>query len=182
VVAFATIDDLMVYQQLTSVDTATAQQSLDLASAAIRAVCGWHIYPSQSDTATLDTELWSSDLFLPSRFVTAVGSVTEDGALVPAASYAWSPSGRIYRQFIRWGGRRPWLPGRVVVAFTHGYATVPDAVKAVCLGWASVGLLNPGALRSETVGSVSQTWAVAGPRDVVQGPDARLTPYTLMGV
>lgn len=181
-VAFATPAELAGYVQ-SDVDTYTATQALDLASAAIRGVCGWHIYPSQSETVSLDTPSYSGDLFLPSKYVTAVTSVTEAGLLLAASRYVWTQNGRLARSYGAWGGYQSWLPGRVVVAFTHGYPTIPDAVKAVCLGWASVTYRNPDGLRSETVGSVSQMWAVAGPADqAVQDTDSRLLPYQLVGV
>jgi len=110
------------------------------ASAWIRAYCGWHIYPNQEDTLVLDT-FGGQLLLLPTLHMTALGAVvlTADTSTVAPATLSWSQTGAIaYRPA---PGVFPiavpcWPIGlrTTQVTFTHGYAEVPDAIKAVAVG------------------------------------------------
>lgn len=110
------------------------------ASAWIRAYCGWHIYPSQQDTLTLDT-FGGQLLLLPTLHMTALGAIvlTADTSTVDPATLSWSQTGALaYRPT---AGVFPvavpcWPIGlrTVSATFTHGYDEVPDAIKAVAVG------------------------------------------------
>lgn len=54
-------------------------------------------------------------------------------------------------------------PNQVVdIVYSHGYATVPGDIKAVCYGVCSRMMYNPGGLRQETVGAISVTYPGIG--------------------
>lgn len=54
-------------------------------------------------------------------------------------------------------------PNEVVdIVYTHGYATVPGDIKAVCYGVCSRMMYNPSGLRQETVGAISVTYPGIG--------------------
>lgn len=152
--AFATPSDLASSLEQ-DVDTATATLALAVASGKIRDFAGWSITQETGAVATLDGT-GDRSLWLKSLLVTAVASVVENGlTLTVVAGFDWTEYGKL----IRVG--RCWIckPRSVVVTYTHGYVTVPDGVKGVCLSLAGRLYDNPVALRSYTVGGVSQTYA-----------------------
>lgn len=142
----ATTGDLTAYQ---AGDPALL---LTAAEAAVRTYCGWHIAPSRTDTLTVDGS-GSSVLALPTLYLTAVASITEDGDAVDMTSVDWSTSGVLWRD-------RPWSSRRrgVAATVTHGYAEPPAEVTAVVLAWAARAKTAPQGIRSETVGSMSVTY------------------------
>lgn len=106
---------------------------------------------------------------LPKRPVSAVASVKaiqEDGT-VGATLTGWRWDGIATVDLIE-GRQQLNLPEwwndehdrTVQVTYTHGYATVPDDVKAVCAQLATRAFLNPTGLRSETVGDYSYSLAI----------------------
>lgn len=152
--AFATPSDLASLLQK-DVDTATATLALSVASGKIRDFAGWSISQEVGVVATLDGN-GERALWLPSLLVTAVASVVENGTAVTVVSgFDWTSYGRLSRINRCW----TWKPRSVVVTFTHGYVTVPDGVKGVCLALAGRLYDNPVGLRSWTVGGTSQTYA-----------------------
>lgn len=104
--------------------TATDDDRLDQAEAAVRGYCRWHIAPSRSESVTLQPS-HSPVLMLPSLHVAAVASVTEDGVTLDAASYNLDGRGWLTRT---WGN---WSTGPVVVSMTHGHADIPADVTGV---------------------------------------------------
>lgn len=163
--------DLVDYQAKDS------QQALDAALAAVRSYCGWHIAPSQSDTATV----FSPDgarLFVQTLNLTAVTSVTQDGVAVDLDTVALERYGVIGRTLgysFRCG-----LP--VEVVFTHGYAELPADVKDVVLALAQRSI-------SDTRGMVPRTGGAGASMVVMEnygsqlgvGDKAKLAPYTITG-
>jgi len=151
--AFATAAELASFLQVASVDTASANQALNIASQAIRDYCGWSISQETVTSKTLDGT-GERSIWLPTLLLTAVASVVEDGTtLTVTTDYDWTSYGRLVRN-----GCWPRTARSVVVTYTHGYATVPDSVKGVCLAAAGRRYQNPSSLRSYTVGSVSEAF------------------------
>jgi hypothetical protein len=69
---------------------------------------------------------------------------------------------------------------RVRVTYSHGYAEIPDDIVDVVLDLASTNLINPGGVRSETVGGESVTYATetVGNAALTDQHRADLRPYT----
>lgn len=179
--AFATPSELASSLEQ-DVDTATATLALNRATAKIRKAAGdWSITQEVGAVATLDGSSCHS-LWLPSLLVTAVTSVVEDSvALTVVTGFDWTSYGKLIRVNRCW----TWKPRAVVVTYTHGYATVPDDVKDICLAVAGRLYRNPGALQSKTVGGVA--WTAAGDSAEVGGGLTEseledLTPYRLAAV
>lgn len=93
------------------------------AEALVRDYCGWHIAPSRTETLTLDGIDYGT-IFLPSKYVTAVSTLTVDGTVASASNYTWDQSGRIYLYSSSSSNRQ------IVVALTHGYTQPPAVVTA----------------------------------------------------
>jgi len=147
--AFATVADLATFLQrdLSAVDTATASLLLDLASAAIRDYTGQTLSLVSNDVVTLDPPQ-GSRLFLPELPVASVASVVLNGTTLTVATTANTSGYYVYPNegYIQygygygygyrsgsWGGAWGWAPRSVVVTYSHGYATIPDAVKQATL-------------------------------------------------
>jgi hypothetical protein len=133
------------------------------ASALIRSYCGWNLYPSTSETLTVDGS-GAAVLALPTLHVSAVTSVKEDGEALtldtPAiqGDYEWSASGFLRRIGASWTTK---LRGVVVVA-THGYADAPLEVQAVCLQAAARAVADPFGAKREFAGGVQVDYTVPG--------------------
>jgi hypothetical protein len=159
------VDDLADYQ------AKDAQQALDAALATVRSHCRWHIAPSQSDTAVV----WSAAggmLWLPTRYLTAVTSITQDGATVAPTSYTFETHGVVRRNY---GAYFNTLT-KVTVAFTHGYATMPGDVSQVVLSLAQRSI-------SDTRGLVATATGVSRVEtyepQLTDGDLAKLAPYVI---
>lgn len=126
-----------------------------LASERIRSYCGWHIFPSITETLLLDGP-GQHFLMLPSMYVTDIVSVTEDGYLVDGSQYEWSASGQVWRSW-------PWTGHfrAVAVELTHGYDTVPEAVKDVAITLAKRVPAAMAGVVQEQAGTVSRTFGGA---------------------
>lgn len=137
--SFATPAELASALQVASVDTATAQLKLDIATAAIISYCGWGI-KEETVTAQALNARGGRSLFLHTFRLTAVASVVADGVtLVSGTDYDWWSYGELERYGCHW----PRKPRSVVVTYTHGFNPVPDDVKGVCLSLAGRGYTNP---------------------------------------
>lgn len=150
--AFATVSDFATFigRDLTAADTATASQALDLATGYIQARTGQTI-SSATETVTLDG-IGYGLLALPEIPVTAVASVVVEGLTwVNDTDYYWTRKG-IIRQRRRWWGYRP---RSVVVTYTHGYSTIPEDIRRLCLKLAQTMYENPGNVKSESIGDYS---------------------------
>jgi hypothetical protein len=135
--------------------TATEAERLEQAEALVRAYCGWHIAPSREETVTL-RGVQRAMMFLPSLYVTAIESVTDDGtALTVEDDYIWSVVGVLTRVGY-------WSTGEVEVSFTHGYADPPAEVTAVVQAVAQRAVDNPGSLVREQRGPFAETHSQTG--------------------
>lgn len=156
--AFATAADLAAATQRSDLDSASADLALASASAVIRRWTRQSITLVEGDVVTLRV-LHEHDLALPQRPVVAVSQVRVSGLVL----LDWVLSGD---RLLRTGGWRhlPGTttypdPGLVEVTYTHGYAEVPDEVRAVCLDLASMTLTNPGGLREVAIDDYRRVFA-----------------------
>jgi hypothetical protein len=179
--AFATPLDLADYLQrpvFSGDELDAASLALELATAAVRADCRW---PVQQETATTTVEDAGWLIYLPTRRITAVSSVTVDGEAWTADRYKWTTAGRLTLPELR----RSSATRIVVVTFTHGYSTAEidsEAVpfKQVTLERAAAILSNPEGVRTEQIGGVQFTYPAAT-RDLQTADDPRLDDYRLVG-
>ena len=123
--AFATIDDLTAYLGRAPENTGQAEMALALATGIIRAETGQTLSLVENDTVQLRGGAYVK-LALPERPVVAVDSVTGD----TIASGEWVWQGGNLTRFYGW-------PDVVTVTYSHGYAVIPDDVKAITLAVAS---------------------------------------------
>lgn len=165
--AFATEADL---EALTgrSFETAQATLLLDLATAVIRSYTAQTLDQVEDDDVVLPGR-WGSVLVLPERPVTAVAAISVDGTVLAAADWSWDGADKVYRGSRidsvsindgalsdgHWGGPHV----QVEVTYTHGFPTIPDDIKAVCLAMADRAAASPGGVTQESVGSYSVTYA-----------------------
>jgi hypothetical protein len=124
-----------------------AETVLDAAVATVREEAGWHIAPVITETVTLDGPA-SGILMLPTRRVTAILSVTDDGVLVDPTEFYLREGGYLQRRYSRWGGRK------MTVEFTHGFDACPDTLLPIIAERART-LARGGVVRQESLGSRS---------------------------
>jgi len=108
---------------------ASCERAIVEATAAIRNYCHQTIELVADDEYTFD--VWSPcwKLFLPELPVISVASVVEDEeTLTVTDDYKLANHGQLVRVDQRW----PVGVQIVTVTYTHGYATIPDDVVAVC--------------------------------------------------
>jgi hypothetical protein len=144
--AFATPGELASWLQVATVDTATANLQLNIASDAIRTWCGWSI--TQETDAEMEVEVGDYDrhrIWLPTRRLTAVSEVVDDETALTDDQYRFTRNGALIRT-----DNKCWTHRKVTATVTHGYDTVPDAVKGVCLAIAGRGYQNPVGATSAT--------------------------------
>lgn len=176
--AFASTADLASYlqQTFTADETATASLLLDLATAAVVRACrGQQISYVANDTVTL-RGAYSNRLRLPQRPVVDVTAVLiEDQAV---SDYEWTGKDVLYRPYgwaFQPGISTPVQavtgailvnpeprPYKVTVTYSHGYQTIPDDLRGVCVSVAARAFSNPRGLREEMIGSYREQYAGAG--------------------
>lgn len=159
--AFATAAELASWLQVASVDTATANLQLNIASNAIRTYCGWSISQETDVEETVDGEC-RHRVWLPTLRLTAVSEVLDDADTLTPDDYQFTRRGSLIRQ-----GTRYWWSNEVTVTYTHGWDPVPDVVKGVCLAIAGRGYLNPVAAKAttDTAGPFTRTQSFNGSVD-----------------
>lgn len=142
--------------ELATTLTSTEAQRLEQAEALVRGFCGWHIAPSRTVTAAQIRGTGTPTLLLPSLFVTAVSSVSDDGtALTVEDDYTWSPAGVLTRLGY-------WSTKLITITYTHGYDTVPAEVTGVVQGVAQRAVQNPGSLVRTQDGPFADTYSQTG--------------------
>jgi len=165
--AFATPDELALYTG-TTVGAERAQFFLDLASDAIRAAAGQRLDLVTDDEVTFPGR-WGREFVLPERPVVDVTAVAIDGAELAAT--AWEFDGRDTLRLVdaaaafdtdghggHFGGSCP-----VTITYSHGWADIPPALRAVCLAVAARALATPDGVVQESVGGYSVAYSrVAG--------------------
>jgi len=105
---------------------------------------------------------------LPQRPVVSVASVVLNGVTLVAGTNFYVDRDELVR--LNWnsviqdssfglpwaGWGFPWWS--LVVTYTHGYAAIPELVKAICMEMVVRVWVNPGAVARETVGNVSTVY------------------------
>lgn len=173
--AFATEAELEAYTG-TSIATDRATLLLDLATGAIQGYTGQTISRVTNDEVVLVGN-WGSTLTLPERPAVAPTAVAiGDTALTADTDYVFDGRWTLHRGtkvdgvlsvngpdylingWGDWGG-----PGaQVTVTYTHGFATIPNDIKGVCLALAARSLASPDGVNSESVGSYSVSYSRSG--------------------
>lgn len=165
---FASLQDLQDYLQDSTISSAAGALALALATAAIQTEARQHLFYVADDVVTLRGN--SAVVLLPQRPV--IGTPVVNG-LVPSAVYRFDPPDRLTygvpsgnlaaAQFAN--GPDPvygvW-PLQITVTYSHGYETIPDDLRAVCVSIAARAVSNPQGLRSEVIGNYSVGYAGAG--------------------
>lgn len=153
------------------------QQALNGALKQVQSFCGWHIAPSQSDTANV----WSTDgcaLVLPTMYLTAVASVTQNSTVVAATNYLFESYGVI--RTLATG--TPFLTAyRATVAFTHGYTALPDDVAQVVLSLAQRSLTDTRGLVARPGTSTGATFIEGYGAQLTDADKEKLGPYRIAG-
>ncbi|MEU8196342.1 hypothetical protein AB0C10_21400 [Microbispora amethystogenes] len=152
-----------------------AEALIEDASAQVRTATGQNIYPVETDTV----ELTGGDRLLNLPQWPVVVDVDHPLVVVEYDDYATSSVPLVDGvDYVRHGHQLIRSPGpnaggsdgairrgggdwaeKVVVTYTHGLPEIPPEVRAVVLSVAMRGYVNPGALRSRTLGSYSETFA-----------------------
>ncbi len=188
--SFASTAELATYLGRTftaGAETTQAQQFLDLATAEIRRYTGQTISLVASDALTVDAPV-SGPIFLPEVPVNSVASVTVNGtALVVANDVDFTSYGVLYRTAVPWSSGLTVDSARaaVVVTYSHGYATVPDDVKSVCLSMTAERLQGRAGTTADSEGnpvSVSQVRPNAGLHEFTDQERDVLDRYRLIAV
>lgn len=165
---FASVDELAVRLGVTFTadERVRAQTLLEMVTGLIQEETNQTIFLVTGDTLT--TRSVASDRFrLPQRPVVSVASVALDGGTVDAGSWYLETDEIVQLNYLgiseqHFGGLgRGWLgPAHILtVLYTHGYATVPGVVKAICLDVAVRVWVNPGNVIQEKYGNESITYA-----------------------
>lgn len=128
---------------------------VDAACDEIRTVCGWHIAPAISETLTVDGP-GGTVLILPTLWVTALTTITVEGAVLASTAYTWS-RGAVVRRID--GGVWPTKQGSIAVALTHGYPACPPAVRREVQRVAAARSTIPAAITQSQVGAVSISYS-----------------------
>lgn len=187
----ATPQDLATYMQTATqaeadagspnvLDTAVATQALEAASGLVRNAAGWSI---TEETATKTVFSWGP-VFLPSLHVTDVAVSFAETPLVDGFGFTFNPETGVVHlnPYLRpvvlpWNGA-----AGVVVTYTHGWPSVPDSVRSVCLELAAGILGNPSGAASVTYGNVTETYR-RGDVDLTSlRADPRLASYVLTNI
>ena len=175
--AFATAAELAAATQ-SEVSGASADLALASASAIIRSWTKQTITRVVDDIVSLRV-LDECELILPQRPVVSVSQVRVNSLVLQD----WVLSGD---RLLRTGGWRSLPgtttypdPGLVEVTYTHGWAEVPDDVRAVCLDLAAMSLTNPGGLREVAIDDYRRVFAseTLGSGTLSAAHREILTPY-----
>lgn len=117
------------------------QKQLDVALAAVRKYCGWHITPCIEQTVTLDGP-GGQTLILPTLSVFSINEIIEDGKLVDLTELSWSKRGMVAkRNGARWSDKF----GSIQVTFVHGFESAVDVDQIV------LGAIDRGVFSDSTV-------------------------------
>jgi len=153
--------------------TVAAELVLAGATAAIRRHTGQTISRVTDDVAVLQGT-WARELVLPQWPVVSVSAVQLNGFPVATGTWILSGGSKLYRGNLPifngpddWGGDMflsSWLGpmASIRVTYTHGFSTVPDDVRSICLAAAGRVVSNPAGLNSETIGNYSYQASTTG--------------------
>ena len=124
----------------------TARQ-LEVAMAAVRHYCGWHIAPVLDETLTIDGP-GGKLLVLPTLSVKRITSISELGNHIELGDVTWSANGRVAKR-----SAQPWTDEfrGITVEFSHGFDQLPD-LEAVILSSIDRGGFSAGSGAVEVIG------------------------------
>lgn len=158
--AFATHDELAARLgiELTVEEETRADALLELASAVIQEEAGQVIERVEDDVLTL-RGVPSRRLRLPERPVESVSGVVLAGETLDEGDHWYLEGDELVRTgpvfgfwpSIGYGFGNP--DQELVITYTHGFATIPGAIKAVCLEAVVRVWVNPASVRQEGYGS-----------------------------
>lgn len=124
----------------------------------VRNRCGWHVSPSRTETLTLNGS-GETRLYLPSKKVTGITSITEDGVTLDVSEFSWSEHGEVVKPVVvnsMWNKLWSSKFRSIVVNLTHGYA------EPQCEDWRRIVL--------EIAERMSQVKGLVGAVDLQVGP------------
>jgi len=103
-------------------DDPDTQRQLEVALAAARHWCGWHVTPVREMTLTIDGP-GGKLLVLPTLFVKRIQGIAELGVPMDLGDITWSKNGRVAKR-----DATPWTDEfqGIEVTFTHGYDSAID--------------------------------------------------------
>lgn len=182
--AFASTDDLatLLSQSFDEGEELKAELLLDMATAVIKSWTRQDIEAVANDEVKLPGT-WGTDLELPQWPVTGVSSVAVNGLAIDVTGWTWNSRQLIRRGFL--GPRAfdwpigvfinesdlndwPLQPGGIFhwsgpaatieVTYSHGFATVPGDVRAICLSIAARVFVNPVGAVMERIGAYEITY------------------------
>jgi hypothetical protein len=140
-----------------------AADALDQAMGSVRGYCGWHVWPSQEVTETVDGR-GGSMVPVASLMVTDVAAVEtrtpgdmSADAWSAAAGWDFSEGGWLLAS-----GCWPDGPRTIRTTYTSGYDEVPDDIAAVLVGLAARTEKMPAGVSSESAGGESISYATYG--------------------
>lgn len=152
---FATAADLaeLLGETFDATRTAQANAALELASATIQGWTRQTIELVAGDTVTL-RGTWDEELVLPQRPVVAVTAVSVDGTALTADDWRLWGSSLVRVGYGNWAGPDV----AVAVTYSHGWAVIPDVIRAVTMQIAVRLMANPGLVQAESIGTYSVTY------------------------
>jgi hypothetical protein len=126
---FCTLSDVANFLQIDiPYDDASCERAIAEATEAIRNYCHQYIELVTNETITLDCS-GGTRIFLPELPVQSVAEVVEDDEILdPDDDYKLGQWGILHRIGDEWAEGIQIIE----VTYTHGYATIPDDVVAVC--------------------------------------------------
>lgn len=155
---FATVADLANYlgEAIPAADP-RAEFLLDLASAAVQGYTRQTIELVNNDPIVLNGP-GNRVLLLPELPVVGVSAVSVAGTALVAGDWKLTDAGILWRaDGTSWGTG----VGLVAVTYSHGYAVIPDDIRAVVLAAAGRGLSNPTGATREQIGNYSIAYPAA---------------------
>lgn len=143
--------------QLATGDTATSDAAVTRALAAAsniaRDASGGQTFALETETAWLESQSYTTTLFLPQLPVVSVASVALDGQTLTETT-DYKVDSRL-GALVRVGGCWPCGALRIAVEYTHGYTDIPEDVQSVVYAIAQRSITNPSgqAIQLESIGS-----------------------------
>jgi hypothetical protein len=169
---FATANELAARLGITLAgdEAARANTLLTLASGLIQGATRQRIERVENDVLAI-RGLTEGRILLPERPVISVSAVSLNGETVNAGDY-YLDGDSLVRGGSGWtawldaqdfGGGR-WGSSRtpLTVTYTHGYETIPGAIKTVCIESAVRAYVNPGSVEQESYGSERTSYGAVG--------------------
>lgn len=154
-VQYATATELAAYLQQ-DVDTASAEQALQLASGEFSAVADTWFAAQTTTYVTTGTR--ATGILLPFNPVSAVSEVRINSVAVTG----WTLIGNKLYRSAGFGSYSPYVPDLLEVDVTYGYTSVPDDVKYSVIEMAAAAYDNPTGAMTETIDDYTVRYDTTG--------------------